>query len=32
MSGIQLWRVAAAEMGLKGPEIIVFDREQSCAS
>ena len=28
MADIQLWREAAAEMGLKGPEIIAFVREQ----
>ena len=28
MADIQLWREAAAEMGLQGPEIIAFVREQ----
>ena len=28
MAEIQLWREAAAEMGLQGPEIIEFVREQ----
>ena len=28
MADIQLWREAAAEMGVQGPEIIAFVREQ----